>query len=369
MSVSKDKERNTWKVYLRFKDWKGTPQVKTKRGFKTKREAQAWEREFLQMQSKDMNMPFSTFVKIYMRDIQPKVRESTYLNKQHIIEKKLLPYFSQKAINEIKASDIIQWQNELLTFRDEGGEPYSPTYLRTIQNQLSAIFNHAVRFYGLQANPSTQAGKMGKANADEMLFWTLDEYQRFIETMKSKPVSYYAFQILYWTGIRKGELLSLTPADFDFVNRKMRINKTYHRRNGEDIMGEPKTQQSNRTVILPDFLAEEIEDYIGSLYGIKPHMRIFDVSKSYLNHEIERGCQESGVKRIRIHDLRHSHVSHAIHLGFDVVAIGERLGHKGETITYTYAHLYPTKQIELADRLSQDRNKMLDRQEMSGSNE
>ena len=117
------------------------------------------------------------------------------------METKIIPYFEKKSLAEITATDVIQWQNQLLSMRDENGMPYAQTYLRTIQNQLSAIFNHACRFYGLTANPSKQAGKMGKAKGKEMLFWTKEEYLQFSEVMKDKPVSYYAFEVLYWTGM------------------------------------------------------------------------------------------------------------------------------------------------------------------------
>ena len=361
MSVSKDNQRGTWKVYIRYKDWMGQPQVKTKRGFATKKDALAWEREFLQTQSKDINMSMSAFADIYMRDMKPRLKHSTYLNKQHIIESKILPYFGRMSLNAIKAADVIQWQNELLNARDENGNAYSPTYLRTIQNQLSAIFNHAKRFYSLPFNPSEQAGKMGKSNAKEMLFWTRDEYMQFIEAMKAKPMSYYAFEVLYWTGIREGELLALTPADFDFANKKLYINKTYQRLEKTDLITDPKTEQSNRVIALPDFLCEEMEDFIASLYGIKPNTRIFAITKNYLHREMDRGCAESGVKRIRIHDLRHSHVAHLIELGFSPVAIAERLGHKGISITFMYSHLYPSKQHELADKLSADRINAIER--------
>jgi integrase len=202
-----------------------------------------------------------------------------------------------------------------------------------------------------------------------MHFWTQDEFLQFIEYMKVKPVSYYAFEILYWTGIREGELLALTPSDFNFVTKQLIINKSYQRIGQKDMITDPKTEQSNRTISLPDFLCEEIQDFIASLYGITPNMRIFNVTKSYLHHEMDRGCKESGVKRIRIHDLRHSHAAHLIELGFSPVAIAERLGHKGISITYMYAHLYPSKQYELAEKLSEDRTRASEKINLTGDDE
>ncbi len=358
MSASKDIKRGTWKVYIRYKDWQGNNQIKTKRGFSTKREALEWEREFLESQSKDINMKFASFIEIYLRDIKPRLKLNTYMTKVNIIDTKIKPYFKNKSLSEIDAADVIKWQNELISYRDENDKSYTDTYLRTIQNQLSAIFNHAVRFYGLSKNPSQQAGKMGKSSAKEMSFWTLDEYNQFIETMKDKPMSFYAFEVLYWTGVRVGELLALTKGDFDFENRLLRIDKSYQRIQSKDYITDPKTEQSNRTISLPKFLCDEIEDYIASLYKIDDNTRIFPITKRYLHHEIERGCKKSGVKKIRVHDLRHSHCAHLIESGLTPVAIAERLGHKGVSITFMYSHLYPKKQEEIANMLDRDKKKL-----------
>jgi integrase len=355
MSASKDTKRGTWKVYIRYKDWQGDSQVHTRRGFSTKREALEYERAFLQKKAKDVNMGFPQFVEVYMDDMKPRLKLNTFLTKQHIISSKIVPYFKNKSLAEITATDVIQWQNKLLSMRDENDRPYSPTYLRTVQNQLSAIFNHACRFYGLSANPSQQAGKMGKSKGKEMLFWTKEEYLKFSEVMKEKPVSFYAFEVLYWTGIRCGELLALERGDFNTNDKTLRINKSYQHLQGKDYITSPKTEKSNRVIELPDFLCREMEDYFGMLYKCDEHTRLFNFSKSYLHHEMDRGAKEAGVKRIRIHDLRHSHVAHCIELGFSPVAIAERMGHEGIQITYNYAHLYPSKQKALADKLNEDR--------------
>lgn len=107
-----------------------------------------------------------------------------------------------------------------------------------------------------------KVGNMGKAKAREMLFWTQEEYKKFSEEMMDKPVSFYAFEMLYWCGIREGELLALTPADFDFERQTVTINKSYQRIGGRDIITDPKTPKSNRTIKMPEFLCEEMQDYI-----------------------------------------------------------------------------------------------------------
>ena len=355
MSVSKDPKNGTWTMYTRYKDWQGIIREKRKRGFKTKREAMQYERQFLLKNSKDIQMSFEKFVETYMENMKPRLKYSTYVNKEYIIRDKILPYFGNKSLAEITSTDVIQWQNALLSMRDENDRPYSQTYLRAIQNQLSAIMNHACRYYGLPENPCMKSGKMGKAKSKEMLFWTKEEYLAFSQAMKEKPVSYYAFEILYWCGIREGELLALTCGDIDLEKRRLRISKSFQHVKGQDLITTPKTEKSNREIELPQFLCDELEDYFCMLYKCDPDTRLFDLSKSYLHHEMDRGVKETGVKRIRIHDLRHSHVAYLIELGFSPVEIAERLGHESISVTYTYSHLYPSKQRDMADRINEDR--------------
>ena len=227
----------------------------------------------------------------------------------HIIQTKIIPYLGKRKISEITAKDIIDWQNTMRELKTKSGKPLSPTYLKTIHAQLSSIFNHAIRYYDLSQNPAKKAGTMGEEESKEMLFWTKEEYMRFAEEMMDKPLSYYAFEMLYWCGIREGELLALTPEDFDFTAMTVRINKSYQRLKGEDVITTPKTKKSNRIVKMPEFLVEEMQEYMKMYYSLTPKDRIFPVTKSYLKHEMIRGCKASGVKQIRIHDLRHSHVS------------------------------------------------------------
>ena len=199
------------------------------------------------------------------------------------------------------------------------------------------------------------SGNRGSEERKEMLFWTKAEYQKFADAMMDKPVSYYAFEMLYWCGIREGELLALTPADFDFEAGTVKISKSYQRLHGKDVITTPKTKKSNRTIKMPNFLCDEMKDYLGMLYGIKKKERIFTITKSYLHHEMDRGAKSAGVKRIRIHDLRHSHISLLIDMGFSAVAIADRVGHESIEITYRYAHLFPSKQTEMADKLDFER--------------
>lgn len=355
MPVYKNADNRTWYVMCWFTDWKGERKQKCRRGFATKREALDWEREFLMQRQADVDMTFESFVALYEKDIKPKLKLNTWLTKESIIQKKILPYFKKRKLSEITAKDIIDWQNEIRGLTDSKGKPYSTTYLKTVHNQLSCIFNHAIKYYGLQINPAAKAGNMGSEEKKEMLFWTKAEYLKFIDVMMDKPLSFYAFEMLYWCGIREGELLALTSSDFDFTGSTVSISKSYQRLKGQDVITTPKTKKSNRVIMMPQFLCDEMQDYIQMFYSAGKNDRIFPVSKHYLRHEMERGCKETGVKRIRIHDIRHSHVSLLIDMGFSALAIADRVGHESIDITYRYAHLFPSRQTEMAEKLNFER--------------
>jgi len=351
MGAFKNKENGTWYVQFRYTDWRGERQQKFKRGFPTKREALAWERTFLMEKQADMNMSFESFAKLYEQDIKPKIKLNTWKTKESIIQQKILPYFGKRKLAEITAKDVIDWQNEMRSLTNDRGKPFSKTYLKTLHNQLSCLFNHAVRYYSLPVNPAQKAGNMGSEEKKEMLFWTKAEYDKFIDAVMDKPISYYAFEMLYWCGIRMGELLALTPADFDFVRGTVSITKSYQRINKQDVITTPKTKKSIRVIQMPSFLCDEMQDYLRRLPGAEDGSRIFPISKHYLHSEMQRGSKAAGVKRIRIHDLRHSHISLLIDQGFSALAIADRVGHESIDITYRYAHLFPTRQTEMADKL------------------
>ena len=349
MKAEKDKKTGKWLIQYRYTDWQGKRRKSTKRGFATKREAEEWLRNFLITQKADFDMKFEDFWKMYCADMETRLREHTMRTKKYIVELKILPYFGNKRVNDITAADIRQWQNELIKMG------YSPTYLKTINNQLSAIFNYAVRYYDLKSNPCEKAGSMGKSKAEEMDFWTGEEFRKFIDSVMNKRLSYMAFMTLYWTGMRLGELLALNPKDVDLKKRTISITKSYQRLGKKDVITPPKTPKSKRVITIPEFLAADIKDYMDSLYDLQEDDRLFPITKYYLEHEMQRGIKESGVTRIRVHDLRHSHASMLIELGFSPLEIANRLGHeKVETTLNTYAHLYPNKQTKLAERLDSE---------------
>ena len=207
---------------------------------------------------------------------------------------------------------------------------------------------------------------MGKADADRLDFWTLEEYQKFIDTIEPESMYFVLFEVLFWTGARIGEILALTVEDIDVNTNQMHIDKTYYRTEGKDVVTTPKTEQSVRTVELPEFLTAEIKNYIDRCYGMPVDARIFPVVGEAVQHKLKRHTEKAGVKKIRVHDFRHSHVAYLINQGVEPLIIKERLGHKDIRITLnTYGHLYPSKQRAIADMLDQKKecsnNPLIDR--------
>ena len=283
--------------------------------------------------------------------MEQRLHETTIHNKRYIFDTKITPYLGRLKIKDITATTIRKWQNEVLLSDD-----YSQTYIKTINNQLSAVLNYAVKYYDLPNNPCKKAGSVGKKNADEMNIWTQEDFEKFI-AVEDKPASKLAFEILFWTGMRSGELLALTPADI-LPDKSITINKSFTRLEGRDIVSEPKTPKSNRIVPIPDFLYNEIYDYMNTVYKIEPEERIFYFTKYHLSSEIKRCAKLAGIQPIRVHDLRHSHTAMLIEKGYNILLISERLGHENvETTLNTYGHLYPNKHRELADDLQNMRRK------------
>lgn len=199
MSAYKDKTQGTWYVSFRYIDWTGKKTQKLKRGFKTKKEALNYEKEFIRKTAADMKMEMNSFIQVYFEDKKNELKENSIRNKEHMMNKHIVPYFGTRKMNEITPAEIIQWQN---TIQEKG---YSKTYERMIQNQLNALFNHAQKIYNLKENPCKKVKKMGKSDANKLEFWTKAEYDRFIAGIEPGSEDYLIFEILFWTGIREGD--------------------------------------------------------------------------------------------------------------------------------------------------------------------
>lgn len=350
MPTYKDMKAGTWYCKFYYTDWSGQKHQKLKRGFSRQKDAKDYERKFLEQFSKDPDISFESLYHKYRAFKENRVRPTTFETQCRAIELHILPFFRGLNVSAIRPADVAEWQNQLLK------EQYSASFTRQINAYLRMIFKYAVDFLGLRSNPvKTQICKPENGNID---FWTPEEYARFSEQLRDNIELYTAFEILFYTGMRKGELLALTLTDINFTDETITINKTLAYVGGEYVFQPPKTQKSNRTIEAPKFLLNEIRDYIGHIYAPYPEQRLFNRSRVWLGQAITYVCGRIGLKPIRVHDLRHTHASLLINLGANPLMIAERLGHEDvkETMN-TYGHLFESHQKEIIEKL--ERNKII----------
>ncbi len=222
-----------------------------------------------------------------------RLREHTMYTKRYIIDLKIRPYFEKKILSEITVADVRAWQNELLMYKDKNGKGYSQTYLKTINCQLTAIFNYAIRYYNLQDNPCRKAEAIGKSKGEPKDFWMQEEFNDFLETVSDKPETRMAFLLLYWSGMRIGELLALIPL-YEHLSRD------------DELQGESNSISNQKQMLedfaRPGFLAimEEVEAGRVEAIVIKDMSRL---GRDYLKvGQVMEVLRQRGVRLIAIND-------------------------------------------------------------------
>lgn len=345
MAIYKDEERGTWYCSFYYTDWQGKRKKKMKRGFKLQRDAREWEREFLEQYSKNPDIKFSSLYDKYIEYLKPRVRHSTIVTREVACKNHILPYFSNLVVSDITPADVVHWQNEILS------KGFSDAYNYLLNAFLKAIFNYAVNYQGLLKSPCNKA--IGSTKRKNVTFWTPEEYKQFIECIDKDTIYYPIFETLYYTGMRIGEVLALTPKDIDFDNNTISINKTFYHAGGKDVINPPKTKESERVITIPRFLANEIKEYMNHLYDLHDDERIFGYQHTAVRAKLNEVAERANVKRIRIHDLRHSHASMLINMGANPLLISKRLGHESPDITLKiYSHLFPTTETDIIEKIN-----------------
>lgn len=346
----KDKNGRT-KYYAAFyyTDHAGARKKKKKEGFTRAAAAKQFEADFLEQLTGSCEMSFRNLCEIYLKDCKARLKPTTYRGKEYMFRDKIIPAFDRQPITRITPAMVRSWQNSII----QHPQGYTPTYQRTINNQMTAVFNYAVKYYGLKRNPVRISGTIGKKLSGRLDFWTLAEFNRFIREIPAIDPAHMAFELLFYSGIREGELLALSVEDFAPVARTVSITKTFARQGGQDLILPPKTPKSKRIVALPRAVCVHMESYIRQLYAPEENPRLFFMlNKSLLGRKLKAAAKAAGLAPIRVHDLRHSHASLLIELGFPPLVISERLGHeKIETTLQIYSHLYPNKAGEVAAKL------------------
>ena len=345
MPIYKDEAMNTWYAKFYYTDYTGKRKQKMKRGFELKRDAKQYEAEFIAKYKYDDKTIFSFLASDYIEENTPRRRSTTMRTYTSALNIYILPYFGQIPIGNITEKAYIDWQNIMLK------KDLSDIYTHKIDTVFRTVYKFALKRCAIRENPIEGFEKIGKGNVHSLNFWTLEEYKVFMPHIVD-PAICTAFQILYYTGIRLGELLALTVADIDLKNQILHIDKSLQRIKCEDVITPPKTEKGRRNIALPAFLCIELENYMKKLYAYEGQARLFTFSKQSLYYPMKKYSEIANLKKIRVHDLRHSHVAILIEQGISPLVIAERLGHEDIKITLgTYGHLYPNKQREVADLL------------------
>lgn len=339
-----DEKTKSWFCKFYYTDYTGTRKQKKKRGFKLQRDAKEWERAFLSSLRYDDKTTFGTIAQQYIEENTPRRRYNTIKTYTTAL-KHILPTFEGVPIGSITEQSIIRWQNDII----EKG--FSDVYSNKIDTVFRTIYKFGAKRCKIPFSPFEDVKKIGKASSKSLHFWTYDQYQAFICHIEN-PVQKTAFDVLYYCGLRIGELFALTAADVDLENQMIHITKSLQRVKKEDIITPPKSEKGIRDITIPNSLTKELENYMLMLYDCKGETRLFEISKQALYYPMKKYSAAAGIPKIRIHDLRHSHVALLIEKGISPLAIADRLGHENVQITLgTYGHLYPNKQREIADIL------------------
>ena len=288
MPQYKDNEKNTWFCEFWYRDYDNVNKKKKKRGFKTKKEALAWEVNFKNQISGKTEMLFSDLFENYIEDMKHRCKFSTIKLKKSIYRNNLESFFSSYKLNEITPVIIRKWQNEQIK------KSYQPTYLRTLNKELTSIFNFAVKFYHLKNNPCSIAGNIGNKKPEkECEIWSPEEFEKFISLIDNLTIK-TAFITLFFTGMRVGELLALYFEDIDLENRTIKITKTKY----DNVIGKTKTKGSNRIIKIPENLRIILNDYTDKIYKPGKKQLLFDISRTLLIYYMRTYSIKAGVKKI-----------------------------------------------------------------------
>lgn len=333
-------------------------------------EAKQVEQELLYSVKKEtpaQKLSVSELYREYINAKKSEIRETTLKKKCEIIEHHVLPYLEKCKLDKLNAKVLQQWKQEI----DNVGN-LSIGMKKKIYGEFRAMLNFAVMMEYLPKNPLLKVGnfKAPLEKHKEMLFYTPEEFSKYITVAKEKATectdniqlwNYYVFfYIAFFTGMRKGEIYALTWNDIQ--EDGIHITKSLSQKlQGDDRITPPKNKSSIRIIQVPEplrqvldehykrckFLENFTDDYLicGGLTALR------DTTVDKMNRKF---ADLSGVKRIRIHDFRHSHASLLANNGINIQEIARRLGHSDvHTTLQTYSHLYP-KESERALKVLND---------------
>lgn len=333
MPAYKDSKRGTWYVKYSYTDRiTGKRKQILKRGFSTKREAQTWEAKERSNDQQPTSLTFRSLMVKYYDYKKP--RKRTVDNQTAMLE----TYFPMidDPIDRISKQNLMEW------YVDLAGKDLKTGTRNLILTVVKQVFAFGAQFYNLPNHSLALKRKRSKKRKYDT--WTVEEFERVIQC-ETSPIYVAAFSFLYMVGVRRGELLGLMYTDF--ADGKVHIQ----RQMTESGLAPLKTEASDRVLKLPSAAMSLLEPILEGCSEERPF--VFPMSKTSLYDHLRDAIQASGVKKIRIHDLRHSFATNAICSGASIVAVSKYLGHSSITITLnTYTHLLEKTDDEMIEILN-----------------
>ena len=343
-----------------------------RKGFKTKREALEAEQYLRSVELKENSFSSKVTIDILYKLLkeEDKInnRKKSYIDTQeNNYNKHIKDYFSKVYdVSKLTYEDIYQFREDLREKNAKNSDKYlSPNTINKIMILLKKILDVGLRKGYYNDNPVRLLKKL-PIEKSKMNFWTVKEFKHFLSLFKNDEYNLeLLFTVLFFTGLRLGEALALTWKDIEFSTSTIHVSKSMYVNKGEEHISSTKTKSGTRRIIINKKLIETLEEWkqeqterLREFSTDTEKLQIFQDSPITLTkNSIEKQykkilARDSSLKKIRIHDFRHSHASLLINQGEDYLIVKERLGHASITTTIdTYSHLYPSKQKDLADKL------------------
>lgn len=359
--IYKDNNRNTYFVKKSYVDSLGKRQILFKRRFHSIKEAEMYLTDFMANHKNDCTKPLAAVIKDYLDycEKEKDLRPSTLKTRTCILNTYILPYFDQTPINEIHQRNIIAWHQQIK--RDHPN--LAETYKYEISKTLIFVFKYAVNILNLKDNVAEKCGCIGHARVKRDIYWTLDEYNAFINALRDKQLAasnhirrkvdtatlIAAFNVLFYMGLRIGELMGLTLASINLDNKTLTVNKQYQDKKFSD----PKSKESYHTLPLCNIVYDDLCKLVDRLVDANPNQRLFEsVNPSNIRRALDSSAALARVKRIRLHDLRHSCSALLFSRGATALEAQKYLGHsKIATTQDYYGHVYDEDLSNLAKLL------------------
>ena len=368
-SYEKRKPSGLWSVRFKTITPEGLEKQKRLSGYKTKKEAQYAYEEYIKNppplipperqittlpEPAVTDMTFDQLVEKFYAFKRNRIKPASFYDLEKKISSRILPFFGTMKVKDITPPVVLDWQDKIST--------YSHRYQKHLFGYMKSIYRFADKYHDIPNIMTKVDPPRDLEGKKEMLFWTPEEFSMFISKVDRINYSTF-FKFLYLSGCRKGEALALTWKDFDFEKHTVKISKNVAYKVGKNgksyQVTTPKNTNSNRTLYLPPFFFDELKEYRAwQEENTTAQSFVFGAEDPFPPTSIERVMKAaenaSGVKHIRIHDLRHSCASYLIHKGVTIVAVSKHLGHASTKQTLdTYSHLLPDDNSMIIRALSE----------------